>query len=541
MKSIFNLKRDKKDLSSINQGMANAYYDEVLPLRNVIDTSAAQTAFGNGAMNFRWNYGSSWWLPSRSYFRFDIELTKVGGNPLDSSDDIAVGMNPCACLFSKLLFKINDQTISEVSEHVAQVQNVKQRLSKTGQWMLTTGDNLSMWESDFKKRQQKIVSDGLLLDEFQGSYEPMDFLDLVVPNQFTLAAANNRVTLLVNEGAAIPDLREYLAVGEYVFIDDGAGNVYRPRITAVAAGTFDVENIIADTGAAQGITIANLKRLKLKVPTVNRQVKKFSVIWQPPLSIFDVEHAIPACGKFEIEMTPFSNTVYQKHFIESSLADKNSGADFTMLVKNVVLQNLRVDGPIVEKDEFYLDLCECRAQADTLTSSDRSQYSLDISPSTYALTVAFQDSASESDSQYSQSILKVRNSEELKLSNFYIRYGGKQKPIPDYRPLYDSGSNQDLLVELYARNLYYDGSYYDSSKETLKEWRDRGMYLHFPWPKEGTDRETRAYISTEFKPETDGNFTFTQNPRIILFNHFKKLVICKIENGSLQSVQINEV
>ena len=80
----------------------------------------------------------------------------------------------------------------------------------------------------------------------------------------------------------------------------------------------------------------------------------------------------------------------------------------------------------------------------------------------------------------------------------------------------------------------YNGGYYDSSQETLDEWRERGLYLHFPWPKTGTDRETRVYVSTAFS-------TLTGTPRLILFNHFKKVVILKYSNGSLQTVLVNEV
>ena len=46
-KSIFDLPRKKEDLISANQGMSNLYYDEIAPLRNIIDSGAISN-FGNG-------------------------------------------------------------------------------------------------------------------------------------------------------------------------------------------------------------------------------------------------------------------------------------------------------------------------------------------------------------------------------------------------------------------------------------------------------------------------------------------------------------
>ena len=52
-KSIFDVPRKKEDLVSSNQGMSNIYYDEIAPLRNIIDTNANNNNFGNGLISFR--------------------------------------------------------------------------------------------------------------------------------------------------------------------------------------------------------------------------------------------------------------------------------------------------------------------------------------------------------------------------------------------------------------------------------------------------------------------------------------------------------
>lgn len=542
-KSIFHVPRAKSELVSANQGMADLHYEEVAALRNIKDALNVVN-FANGVITYRFHPASgSWWLPSRSYFRIDIQLSDAAGNILTKAEDIAPNMGLGSCLFSKMQYKINDKTVSEISEHCAQVDALKQRMSKTGQWLKTTGDNFNLWEGNFDKRQNKVILDSVDLDEVRYAQTapdvagannglPLEFLDLQTPNQVQITAANQLI-FTANGGTAIPDLRNIFKTGERVYINDGAEKTR--LITEVQAATLIVDGAaLTAVGAAN--LIAQVRWIRPEIDgaaSADRKVKTLSLIWQPPLSIFDIPHAIPGSCKHEIDLVPFSDTIYQKNAIESALADIGV-ANFSFQVTDMLFYACMCEGPIVEKDTYMLDLSETRLQMSQITTNNRSQYTLDISPSTHAVTVAFQDSAAETNTLYSQTKFKIRNSEELNLTNFYVRYSGKQKPVPDYRPVYSVAANQDNLVEQYARSLLYSGAYYDSSAETLKEWRERGMYMHFAWPRTGTDRETRCYVSTQFSALTD-------NPRLLLFNHYKKVCILRYENAQCIEILINEV
>jgi len=554
--SIFNVPRSKEDLASSNQGMSSLYYDEVASLRNVTDTGNNANNFGNGIITFRFHPGSGTWiLFSRSYIRIDCTLEKPGGGMLTEDDNIAPNMGLGSCLFSKQQFDINDKTVSEISEHVAQVDALKTRLRQTGQWMRTTGDNVNMWGSSYDKRQQKVIANGIDYDNliYPQAVELADatsgivprYLDLVTPNQIETIIANNEIRFTDGGGTAIPDLTKYLAIGDTIYINDGAEKVgvingFTTTVTANDGITITVGVALQATGPANMVNQFRATGRDVNSDaSKSRRVKTFSIIYRPPLSIFDVPYAIPGAGKFELKLTPFSNQVYQKNVIESILADKahsvdGAAGDYRFKIDNMLLYVARCDGPIVEKDEFFLDLTEVRAQVAQITTGSRSQFSLNISPSTNALTVAFQDSAAETNTLYSQSKFKIRNEEELNLTNFYIRYQGRQKPQPDFRPLYDEATNTDRMVEQWARSSLYNGGYYDSSSEKLSEWRDRGIFLHFPWPRTGSARSTRVYVSTEFSALTD-------TPRLLLFNHFKKVVIMRYENGAMSQILINEV
>ncbi len=141
---------------------------------------------------------------------------------------------------------------------------------------------------------------------------------------------------------------------------------------------------------------------------------------------------------------------------------------------------------------------------------------------------------------YSQSKYKTRNSQELAINRFYVRYGGVQKPQPDLDPSFSESGNVDRLVELWRRNLLHLGlDEFSNDTESLKEWRDRGIYIHLPFPKTGTDRSTRAYVRSVFSALVDSAGSAI-TPRLLLFNYYKKLLAIKMDNGEVQEVHLNE-
>ncbi len=573
--SIFDVPRNKEDLVSANQGMANLKYDEIASLRNISDTADVSN-FGNGLITYRWHPPSgNWWIPSRSYFRIDVELSKANGTSLDTADDIAPNMGMASCLFSKLQYLISDRLVSEISEFVPQVDAMKKRLKYTGQWLNTTGDNYELWDSSFLRRKQKVITTGIDFRDDTSSIRLMPasansgnvpvWADLGTPNTITFTANGGtgglgQIIFLAGGGVPIPDLREIYQVGQYIYFNDGAEKVQQIR-------GFQGANIILMDAGLTGVGAAGLvNQFRESNYLINQsqshtsKSQRFSIIWRPPLSIFDIPYGIPGSAKHELRFTPFSNTVYQKNAVESVFADKIHGAgnDYRFLVTNMLFYAARCEGPIVQQDQFFLDLNECRLQSSVILEAARTQHSLTVSPSTHALTIAFQDGAAESNTQYSQTKFRIRATsndhavkapinQELYIENFYVRYGGLQKPQPDYRIEYvdtypgtdPNAQNIDGLIEAQGRNALYNGAYFDSSMETLKEWRERGIYFHWPWPKTGTDREDRVYVSTQFKElDNDANAI---RPRLLLFNHYKKVCILKYAEGNLNEILINEV
>lgn len=191
---------------------------------------------------------------------------------------------------------------------------------------------------------------------------------------------------------------------------------------------------------AAGTTFKIRKRVS---PTnfinTSRGVKTFELIWKPCLGLFDIDGFLPSMnGLYNLRLTPHPEGVYQKFAIESMGEDKTSGSsnDFIFSIVSIHMYILKGIGtPIVNKS-LTLDVKEIRCQSQNLTTSSVHQKTFQVHPRTNALTLAFQKTgAGHTATQFSAAKFKcgdsdITNADELKLTRFWVRYGGKQLPTP---------------------------------------------------------------------------------------------------------------
>lgn len=555
MASIFNLKTSTSELSSANQGTNRMQYVQQPPTRDVTGNN-----FSNGSIFIRWEVsGQRWWIPARSYLRTRATLTDNAGNQLILEDDIAMNMGLMGNLFQSAEFKINGKVVSRVSDYMAQVDALEKRLTKSQSWLNSVGKSSNYWQPKMATRQQIITSDGLEVDEvnYRRGYlgnggavgiaslgSNLDFLDLLTPNQVQFIVLNSEIVFSANGGTAIPDLTRYFSVGESIAFNDGGEKVQQ---IASFATTVTANDTLRMSGAVLAVAAANIIVQVRKARTLldltlqqSRRIDGMELIWQPPLSIFKVSHAMPA-GKYELRLNPQTSSVFQERVIESLLASKVHGAanDFIFSIVDMYFYTAELDGPRADDLTYLLDLEETRCQTqNVLNSTGLQQEQFNVSPSTFALTLAFQDSrAGSGDTRYSSSKLKVNAeaSDELKLTRMYIKYAGVNRPQPDADPSYKIGSAEDYTIQRYIDSNIYSGAYFDNGgQESIQEYQSRGAYYYFLWPRDGTDRSTRVTTNFQFN-------TGLTNASVLLFDHFKKAARIRVENGRVIDVIVEEV
>ena len=537
MSSIFDLKTNVAELSSGNVGTAKMQYEQQPPTRDVTTTN-----FSNGAIHIRWQTsGQKWWLPSRSYLRMRCSLTRGDGAPLTVSDGVSPNMGLCASLFQSAEFRINDKTISRISDFLPQVDALETRLTKSQSWLDGIGNATNFWNDSFQVRQSDVATDGVNL--------PVDViterLALVYDAASTVAiAADTGILTIARVAGVLPNQATTWAVGDEIEIDAagviGTVRYYISQLIPVDANsyTFQLNNVqtIAFAAAAVGFR-------RIRKSNVARKVANFELVWQPPLSIFKVGHALPS-GKYELVLNPQTSSVYQKAAIESLLGggDKTAGilaTDFKFNVVDMYMYVNTVEGPRADDITYLLDLEQTRCQTEKVDTVSFQQKNWDVSPSTYALTVAYQDLRAGTNTQVSPSKFKAYNaaltsSQEIKLQRFFINYAGMNLPAPDADPNFTP--TLDYTTQRYVESQMYTGAYYDTGGcESIQQYHNRGSYYYFSWPRDGTDRSTRVNVHQQFDGAAD-----IANMRVLLFDHSKQVARIRVQSGSVVDVVLED-
>ncbi len=552
MASLFKLKGAQSELSDANVGMSEMNFVQYAPSRDVTGAN-----FPGGTQHIKFTTsGDRWWVPYRSYIRMRATMTRGDGTAIVLDSDAAPSMGLIASLFQSMEFRINGTVVSRISDYVAQIDALEKRTSKSKAWLDGVGGSSNFYQARYIDRQQVISSDGIDDPEsfFTKHYmseaeaiattpgETLSWLDLNTPNQVTFAV-NDRIVFTPNGGTAIPDLRQHFKIGQKIFFFDNANKIR--HITGFADTNQPYDTILVDGANVHGVVAANLvaqvKTLSQQ-PKISERAPGLEIIWQPPLSIFKVAHALPA-GQYELVLNPQNSNVYERLAFESKHHDLTTGLaaeNIKFTIDKMYLYVCQVKSRRVDNMSFLLDLDEitCQKRA-VIASTGLQQEEFSVSPSTTALATAFQDNRAGSTTFLSPSLFRIGSQahHELKLIRFYINYAGDNRPKPDADPSYKLAAVnlEDFTKQRYMDTMIYSNALYESGGcETIQDWHERGAYYYFEWPRDGVDRSTRVIVNYSFNEAIS-------NGSILLFNRLKKVASIKIENGNVVRVQVQEM
>ena len=523
--SIFDLKTNVSELSSVNNGVSRMSFEQNPPTRDVSGVN-----FPNGQISFRWETsGTRWWIPSRSYLRMRFTLKTAAAAQLTQNANLAPQMNLMASLFQSLEMRINDKTVSRVADFVPQIDSLQTRISKSKSWLSGVGNSANFWKSQFKLRQVDVTQDGKTLSEVE---EKTTLTTGLVGGNFAIVALTGVVTF-ANSQAANPfvagDVLEYTA----------GGVVYKTNVVVVTNNTTLTVSPLPLADAA-GVADYNRTR-KAPYTEVSRNVSTFELIWTPCLSLYKIAHALP-CGRYELILTPQSSTSYQRYAVESLGASKTPDVDYQFRVVDMYHYTNTVEGPRCDDLTYFLDLenVSCQSEAHGLTNSFI-QKNFDISPSSNAVCIAYADSRAGTDTRFSPTKFRAYNaagtsSVELGLDRLMIQYAGASYPSPDAQLTFTPGT--DFTTQRYLDSLLYSGQYFDTGgAESIDEFHERGAYYYFSTPKDGSDRSTRLTVNSGFGNAAGADLG---NMRLLLFSFSKQVARIKIENSRLVDLQIED-
>jgi len=145
MASIFNIPKTINQLVPSNPGMARG--------------CSVGSNFAQGRnIQFRWMFGgTTWFLPSMSYFKIRCTLTQVRGNnePILSSADLSPNMGLAANLLQSMEVRVNGVPIERVGERLPQIDALKTRLSHGKSWLANVGASVHFWDFNRPKKNSR--------------------------------------------------------------------------------------------------------------------------------------------------------------------------------------------------------------------------------------------------------------------------------------------------------------------------------------------------------------------------------------------------
>lgn len=566
MKSIFDLKTKNSELSSANQGLSNYKFQEIQSLRNIVGSK-----FPDGEIVFRWTYGSSkYWVPNKSYLKIRMALTNPDGSRLPLEKSITYAMNTIPLLFQASSYKISDITVCTITQNLAQIDSLKNRMYHSDSWLQSIGQSNNNWSHSYARRERNIFMSGGHEINFLNPYRRWsqivtDASITVGTNTVVVAAQTSGLYTMTFSTGTLPDMTDIkgLQVGdviEYQSNDDATTNrrlkssgvITKIEATVISflpsLNAHEISSVVITTGLFE----INLHRHDFYDEENSLNAQSMEFIWYPTLSVFDsVKHAIPcASTKQEFTLTPYPDSVYQKNAIESRKRDvtnstTNGDDNFLLTIQDMRFYILTCDSNKIQDNfDFMLDLNEIQCQSTPITSTQQQQ-SLDVIPSTNGISIAFQDSAVLTNSLYSMSKFKIRDEVELNLTRYYVRYEG-QVPQPDFEgelkrvgdgnTANDDLGKRDRLKDIHNRTKLYDGTLFMDKPESLEVYRSRGMYIYHPFPKTASSRNTRVYIQVNFSSLNDAGGNALE-PFLLLFSHYKKAVVLTVSNGRIIGVK----
>lgn len=538
--SLFDLPTSASELKSANAGISRKEYRQIPPDRN-----ATGANFSAGVIRFPFGVdGQSYWVPAQSYFRIRMNITKADGEPLNVSDQLGLNMNPASCLWQSGEIRMNNQTVSRCSDYFAQIDMLEKRLDKSRAWIEYTGNSTEVLDYDLKRRLNVTASDGA-----EGSSAPQEQLSLDFEDDMGFAAANQvawtqatgTLTFTANGARAIPDLRTFINSGDVVTCELGGLAGKGLIVTAVNAATLIVTGTALPADIAAANIGANAVAL-LRNAQRDREVEFIELNYQPlALSLFKCNKAIPA-AQISVELTPSQESVWKKRVIESLLGqgDKAAGTDYQVNIEQIYMYAATCEGPRVDDKTYLLDLESTRCMADAITSANLSQNTFNLSPSCHAFTVAYQDNRAGVNSSVSATKLKSYNnaadeSVDENLERWYAQTKGQRFPQVDYDAELSEG--KDYFNQLYMNSILACGAYHDAGgAETFKEWIERGPYLHWKVPTDGSNVDTRFAVNQSFAAGSQTNQT-----QVLLFDHYREAVQVVVKDGRTQLVSAFEV
>ena len=474
------------------------------------------TNFVQGLQEYVFSIGRpNAFVPSKSYFRFRLTLSGAAGgaNPPTMAEALSFADNAVGNMYNNIYFRGGGQDISALVSYCPQAGQIKNRLTKSGAWTNSIGKGAYMCNPSFDDRCA-LTSTGNWPSYSSAS-------KLTVGTAAATVAIANATGVLTGINTTFTTNK--LAVGDTFF-------VLGVRYTVTVLTDEVTCTVVPIPGAAVGVTV-DFYVLKSNPSATENGKNDIYVIWRPPIGIMDCEEVLGA-GDYRFSLNP--NADYLKSCVQSRIA-KTVNAVAAANGFNVVVQDIKFYAAVVKAsipDQVQnLYLMETDVQSKALTPGSQT-LQFTVPPSTKFLTVFIQTNRAGTDTTAPPSLFTTSQNQEQAWSSLQLTYANITRPSTRWDSTF--GGTRNNWQQRYVDNLR-ECNMLDSvgGAETFAEFLERGIYVHYSFARDESDRSTQVQLSTAFTALP----AFAEATKVFLCSHYTRAVELTTSNGSIVAVR----
>ncbi len=520
-------------------------------------TRAVSGSFENTALDFMLSIG----VPNtvrfpKSFFRVDASLYNGAGGtvPLQPQALTAFADNAIGNLFTACSVSGGEQTLSKLTEGVAQISALKSRLGSTSAWVKSMGKT-ALHESSFQKR---------LLAVSRYPAENADTPTVTQASMTGLAAYEDREVFRPYLAA---DIANFATATVAIEADDGKVSgvgtsflIGMPKGSDAVGGSVlpgdllvvnGVEYKIVFSATAVSATVCHISPRPtadiaatanwfiVRADTIRAQqaFNKITADWKPPLGIFDYDDVLGP-GNYRLSLTP--NSDYAKTAIETKDPNWRLAAPYRLVIDNV--RFYAYIGKMTIPDSVRdIELREMKIFPKPY--SETLQFT--VPDTTYALSVFIQDPLAGFSPLIPPSMFKLLDNSDLYLNTLSINYGGVNKPDSKWDSTYvpavtTAGASASATLRLQQR---YHDTYEDSGlnlglagAESFTDYLRRGPFYHYMYKLDAANRATQVTINSTFAFPGATPATIAAC-RMILVAHYISPIQITTKDGIIRDVK----
>ena len=261
-------------------------------------------------------------------------------------------------------------------------------------------------------------------------------------------------------------------------------------------------------------------------------------MYKPPIGI--MEHNKPmGSGDYRFQFNPNAN--FKTSIVESGGVPKTPGTDYLVSVTSMELYICTELMDVSPSGTEVLHLMEHQVQSKPLGGAGDKNFDFTIPPSTKAISVFIQSGSTGTNTKIPPSTLSCLVAQDYangldaqnSIKSIQLTYANITKPPTRWSSEYIPNSQPVAVRKLQQRYLdtQIESSQAFSSGgcESLQQWLEGGVLLHYSWIRDSNDRSTQLQIQVDYA-------TYEQGSNIFVISHYTRSCEIQIDQGYISSV-----